>query len=90
MLKSLLVYDNSGYIIVHMGGNYRVPQGGVQYIEVEHNENQRPLKVDVETNKVIFEDLPKTDIEIAKDRIQALEESNAELITLISMSGQNA
>lgn len=88
-MKNLIIYDNTGYIIIQMGGNYRVPQGGIQFLEVELPENKRPISVDVEKKQVIFEDLPKTDIEVTKERIEALEQSNAELISLIAMDKKN-
>ncbi|WP_105176196.1 hypothetical protein [Clostridium cagae] len=89
MSKSLLIYDNTGAILAHVGGN-RIPQGGVQYVEIERKENQKPIRIDIEKNEIIFEKLQKTETEILKEKIESLEKSNAELTTLVSMQSQDA
>ena len=88
-MKTLIIYDNTGFIILQMSGAYRVPQGGIQFLELEVPENKILKSINTETKKPIYEDIPKTEFELAQERIQALEESNAELISLIAMDKKN-
>lgn len=75
-MKSLIFYDNTGKIFFKMDGVYLIPQGGLQYIEEEISSGKRPVSVDVSStpNKLVLEDMPKTEIEVAQERIQALED----------------
>ena len=88
-MKTLVIYDEKGTIIeVRQGTNFNHIIGKIDYKVVEIEDGKQLTGVN-SNGELIIEDLPKSDLEIAKDRIQALEESNAELITLMSMT-QNA
>ncbi|MBN1079326.1 hypothetical protein [Clostridium botulinum] len=91
-MKTLIIYDNTGFIILQQSGPYRVPEGGVQYLVIEIPENKRLKSIDTSVipHKAILENIPKSEIELLKEKIESLEKSNAELTTLVSMQGQNA
>ncbi|MBN1042360.1 hypothetical protein FC959_17250 [Clostridium botulinum] len=91
-MKTLIIYDNTGFIILQQSGPYRVPEGGVQYLVIEIPENKRLKSIDTSVipHKPILDNIPKSEIELLKEKIESLEKSNAELTTLVSMQGQNA
>lgn len=84
-MKTLIVYDTSGYIYVQMGGVYRIPQGGVLYLEIEIPASKRVVSVNVETKTPVYENIPKTEFEILQEQVNSLTEANAELTGLIAM-----
>ncbi len=76
-MKTLILYDNTGYIYLQFtGGTYRIPQGGIQYLETEIPNGKIATRIDISTtpHKPVLEDMPKTEIEVAQERIQALED----------------
>ena len=76
---TLIIYDDQGQIFSQITGNYLVPQGGVQFIEVEVPEGKRVAGVDVSAapHQVILEDIPPSEFDILK---QSLAETNAMLL----------
>jgi len=81
-MKTLILYDNTGYIYLQMtSSTYRAPQGGINYLEVEIPEGKLITGVDltVTPNVAVFEDIPQTDIEIADAKIATLELENADI-----------
>lgn len=89
-MNTLVIYDNAGFII-QIGGTTREPIG-VPFLWVEIPQGKQikitnGIGVDlaVTPHKVILEDIPKTEIELAKERIESLEQSNAEMMNLIAM-----
>lgn len=85
-MKTLIIYDDTGLIYLTMSGTYLVPQGGVQYLEVEIPEGKilKNIDVTVNPNVPIYEDIPLTEIEVLKKRI---EEQDAALVELASLVG---
>jgi hypothetical protein len=73
-MKTLIIYDNTGYIYMTMSRTYNIPQGGIQYLEVEVPTGKQLKGVDtsVTPNVPIYEDIPKTDIEILQETVDAL------------------
>ena len=78
MNKTLIIYDNKGIVISQVTGNYKIPNG-LPYIEVEIPNDKYVESVDVETKKVIYGDIPKTEIETLNDKISILTEENEKL-----------
>lgn len=78
MNKTLIIYDNKGVIVSQITGNYEIPNG-LPYIEIEIPKNKYPKSVNIETKKVIYENMPKTEIETLNDKISILEQNNQEL-----------
>jgi len=76
---TLVIYDNQGQIFSQVTGNYLVPQGGVQYLEVDVPDGKRIASIDVSTtpHQAVFEDIPPSEIE---DLRQELADTNALLL----------
>lgn len=90
-MKTLIIYDDNGYVLSNITGSYRVPTG-VPFLEVEIPVGKRIASIDgigvdvsVTPHQVILEDIPPSDIEkLRQENAQA----NAELFELIiSMGG---
>lgn len=86
-MKTLIIFDNTGYILLTQSGTYRVPEGGIQFLEVEVPEDKRPISVDTETNTPIYEDIPKSETEILKDDIEQLKKDLADLTFEVAVGG---
>lgn len=83
-MKTLIIYDNSGYVIQQITSSYRVPNG-VPYLEVEIPEGKRikngiGVDVSVTPHQVILEDIPKSEVEILKEQVDALNIALAEMM----------
>ena len=76
----LVVYDKKG-TVYFAGTGFPTPDG-IPYLEIEIPEGKRFVGIDVnvEPNQAIFEDIPKSDFEILKERVEHLEEQNAAII----------
>ncbi|WP_315080127.1 hypothetical protein [uncultured Clostridium sp.] len=70
-MKTLIIYDNEGYIIFQQTGSYRVPEGGIQYLEadLELYKNKILKSVNVETKELVLEDIPKTQVELLQEEL---------------------
>lgn len=75
-MKTLIIYDNKGSIFSQMSGNYLVPQGGIQFLEIEIPEGKQLNRVDVSVtpHQAILEDIPLSEIEQLKQTIADLTE----------------
>ncbi|NFG60530.1 hypothetical protein [Clostridium sp. CMCC3677] len=89
-MKTLIIYDNTGFIILQQTGSYRAQEGGVQYLEVEIPTGKMVKSINVDKKEAILVDIPKSEVEILKEKVESLEMANAELTTLVSMQSQNA
>lgn len=76
----LVVYDKKG-TVYFAGTGFPTPEG-IPYLEVEIPEGKRfvGVNVDVEPNEPIFEDIPKSELQILKEKVEALEAQNAAII----------
>jgi len=88
-MNTLIIYDNTGFIISTMGVGAREPQGGVQFLWVDIPLGKRIkiiyntlslIDVSVTPNVAILEDIPKTIEELNIDRITATENAITELM----------
>lgn len=70
-MKTIIIYDEEGYIITQNEGNVRKP-AGVPYLEVEIPADKILTGIDVTVtpNVAIFEDYPKSS---ELDRLELLE-----------------
>lgn len=75
-MNTLIIYDNTGYVISQMAGSIREPQGGVQFLWAEIPEGKQlkitdgiGIDVSVTPHQAILEDIPKTDIELLKEQL---------------------
>ncbi|MBW6408953.1 hypothetical protein [Clostridium weizhouense] len=68
-MKTLIIYDNTGYILMQQTGSYKVPEGGIQYLEAEIPKGKMVKGVNVETKELVLEDIPKTEMELLKEEL---------------------
>ncbi|OOM78622.1 hypothetical protein CLPUN_18490 [Clostridium puniceum] len=65
-MKTLILYDNTGYIYLQIrDSENRLPQGGIQFLEIEIPEGKtlKSIDVTVTPNVPVYEDIPLTEIE---------------------------
>lgn len=77
-MNTLIIYDNDGRIFTQITGNYALPQGGVQYLEVQIPEGKRiksgiGVDTSVTPHQAILEDIPKTDVQLLKEQVADLQ-----------------
>lgn len=77
-MNTLIIYDNTGYIISQMSGSVREPQGGVPFLWVEIPAGKRVVSINTSMtpNVPVFETIPPTD----EERITAVENAIATLM----------
>jgi hypothetical protein len=86
-MKTLVIYDTTGYIFFQLTSDKnRIPEGGIQYLEDEVPTGKRIVGIDVSVtpNTPIYEDIPKTEIELLKEQIDSLTQANAELTSIVA------
>ncbi|MBN1067204.1 hypothetical protein FC961_17875 [Clostridium botulinum] len=88
-MKSIIYYDETGKQIFSQGGFYYEPVGEIKALQTDIPDGKAIKGVDIKTGQPILEDIPKSEIELLKEKIESLEKSNAELTTLVSMQGPN-
>lgn len=88
-MKTLIIYDDKGYVLSNITGSYRVPHG-VPFLEVEVPQGKRikytdgiGVDVSVTPHQVILEDIPPSEMELLKTENQQIKQSMAELAELI-------
>ncbi|NFO31421.1 PCRF domain-containing protein [Clostridium botulinum] len=89
-MKNLIVYDSKGNAFFVQEGTFYEPIGQIKALQADIPDNKLLKGVDIKTGQPILEDIPKSEIELLKEKIESLEKSNAELTTLVSMQGPNA
>ncbi|MFL0168304.1 hypothetical protein [Candidatus Clostridium helianthi] len=92
-MKTLVIYDNVGYIYLQLTSDEnRIPQGGINYLEVEVpvGKTIKSIDISVTPNEPIYEDMPKSELELLKEQVDNLTEANAELTSIVAMGKNNA
>lgn len=85
-MKTLIIYDNAGYIYLQTSGTEnRIPNGRINYLEIEIPSGKQAINVDITVtpNIPIFEDIPLSETELLKKRIEEQEAALVELASLI-------
>jgi hypothetical protein len=84
-MKTLVIYDNKGTIFLQRTGTYDIPQGGVQYLEIEIPSTKIVTSINTSvTPKVpVYEDIPLTETELLKKRIEEQEQAIVELASML-------
>lgn len=67
-LNTLIIYDMSGVIFYQASGDVIAPDG-IPHKWVDVPEGKRIVSVDVQTDNVIFEDVPKDEMAVVKDEL---------------------
>ncbi|BAE83961.1 hypothetical protein [Desulfitobacterium hafniense] len=81
---TLIIYDDTGMIFTQSTGFYQIPQGGVQFLEIEVPEGKRVAGVDVSAtpHQVVLEDILPSEIE--QLRLE-MAQANTELFEMMLM-----
>ena len=71
---TLIIYDNKGRIFSQITDSYLVPNGGVQYLEIEIPTGKMLTGVDttVTPHVAILEDMPPSEVESLKQQVDEL------------------
>lgn len=72
-MKTMVIYDDTGYIFFQLASDSnKIPEGGIQYLEIEVPQNKRIIKIDtsIEPHIPIYEDIPIPEIDILKQQLQ--------------------
>ena len=69
-MQILIIYDDLGQIFSQISDNYLLPQGGVQFLELEIPIGKQIIGVDVSVtpNVAFLEDIPLTEMELIEKR----------------------
>jgi len=70
-MKTMLMFDDTGYIYLQISGSYRTPQGGLQYLEVEIPEGKMVKSIDTATipNAPIYDSAPLTNMDMVSNQL---------------------
>ena len=68
MSKTLVIYDDNGKIFTQITGDYIKPVG-LQHIEIDIPEKKILVGVDSTVHEPIYEDAPKTEIELLREEL---------------------
>lgn len=76
-----VIYDNTGYIYL-AGEGFPEPQG-IPFLNVEIPEGKLLKSIDVSSkpHKPVFEDIPKSEMEILKEKVAQLEANDEALLS---------
>lgn len=86
-METLIIYDNSGYVLMQQTGAFRTPEGGVNYIITKIPSGMKVGGVNVETKEPILEEMEPTENEILKKEIEKLKSDIADLTLEVAMGG---
>ena len=79
-MKTIVIYDNEGQILLIQSGTYTIPKGGVQYIEIDNiPEGKYIAGMDVKKHKPVFADMEKSETDVLKEQIETLKNDIADL-----------
>lgn len=83
-MNYLVIYDSTGFILSQMAGDVREPIG-IPFMWVEIPERKRLIGIDTtkEEHEPIFEDLPKSEVEILREQVTMQEQAILELSMMI-------
>ena len=83
-MQTLIIYDSEGYIISQMSGDVREPVG-IPFMWVEVPGGKRLVGIDTtkEEHEPIFEDIPRSEVEILREQIATQEQAILELSMMI-------
>ena len=85
-MRTLIIYDNTGKIYnLITSETYTIPQGGIQYLEVEIPKGKIAIGIDVTVtpNIPIYVDIPLSETELLKQKVAEQELALIELASLI-------
>jgi hypothetical protein len=80
-MRTLIIYDDTGFIISQMAGDVREPVG-IPFLWVEVPQGIYITRVDVseEEHKPIYENFPKSEVTLLQEQVDALNIAIAEML----------
>ena len=83
-MNTLIIYDDTGFIISQMAGDVREPEG-IPFMWVEIPQGKRLVGIDTtkEKHEPIFKDMPKSEVEILREQVTMQEQAILELSMMI-------
>lgn len=80
-MRTLVVYDATGYIIYQASGDVREPVG-IPFLWVDVPRGKRITGVDITVtpNVAILEDIPKSETQLLKEQVDSLTVAMAEMM----------
>lgn len=82
-MKTMVIYDDTGYIFFQLASDSnKIPEGGIQYLEIEVPQNKRIIKIDTSVipHIPIYEDIPIPEIQVVKQQLEETQTLLAEYI----------
>lgn len=81
MDNTLIIYDNTGFIVSQMRGSVHVPVG-IPFIWVEVPQGKYITSIDVseEEHKPIYADYPKSEVTLLQEQVDALNIAIAQMM----------
>lgn len=81
-MRTLIIYDNQGQIFSKIGGSYILPNGGVQFLEIDIPDNKTVNKVDttLTPHMAILEDVPKSEVDLLKEQINTMQKALDDIV----------
>lgn len=77
----LVIYDNTG-TIYFCGTGFPEPDGlQHMYVEIPEGKYLKCIDTTQEPHQPVFEDMPKSDMELLKERVETLEQKNEAIET---------
>lgn len=79
---TLIIYDNQGQIFSQITGSYLIPNGGIQYLEIEIPQGKilKGVDVTVTPHQPILEDIPPSEVDLLKQQVNDLNIAMANLM----------
>ncbi len=68
-MKTLIIYDSIGKVILDRGGYFEEPVGEIKTLQTDIPEGKILKGVDTKTGQPILEDMPKTQLELLKEEL---------------------
>lgn len=78
-MNTLIIYDATGYIISQTTGTVREPIG-IPFLWVEIPEGKSVMSVDPTTNTPVYEDSPKSKVQLLQEQVDSLNIAMAEIM----------
>lgn len=79
-MKTLIIYDNDGFIF-YQGSEIKIPVG-LQFTYIEIPKNKIVIKIDTTVNphQVVFQDRQKTEIELMQEKMDLMQKALDDVI----------
>lgn len=88
-MKTLIIYDNTGFIWNITYGQYEVPEGLVaEVVDVPEGSQIERIDTSGEVAKIVYASLPDDDVRVLKAEVNALRTENAFMNTALTFAAE--